>query len=142
MLRAALDAVAVKSYNSRNNLIAFGVLAVVAALMLGLDVARPVMCVAWAFAAGVSTQGALTFLTVHRLFALETRGYDLALVVPLAALTAALGLAARPLIDGSPAALALLLVLELVLAAIFFGVLFRRRAPWTRLLADQLFRRT
>jgi O-antigen/teichoic acid export membrane protein len=142
MLRAPLDAVAVKSYNSRNNLVAFGVLAAVAALMLGLDVARPVMCVAWAFAAGVATQGVLTFLTVHRLFGLEMRGYDLALAVPLAALTAGLGLAARPLIDGSPAALALLMTLELVLAAIFFGVLFRRRAPWTRLLADRFLRRS
>jgi len=141
MLRATLDAVAVKSYNSRNNLIAFAVLAVVAAVMLGLDVARPVMCVAWAFAAGVATQGILTFLTVHRLFGLRAGGYDLALAVPLAALTAALGFAARPLIDGSPAALVLLLALELVLTAIFFGVLFRRRVPWTRMLAEQLFRR-
>ena len=33
MLRATLDAVAVKSYNWRNNLIAFAVLAVVAAVM-------------------------------------------------------------------------------------------------------------
>jgi O-antigen/teichoic acid export membrane protein len=141
MLRATLDAVAVKSYNSRNNLIAFAVLAVVAAVMLGLDVARPVMCVAWAFAAGVATQGILTFLTVHHLFGLKSGGYDLALALPLAALTAALGLAARPLIDDSSAALVLLLVLELALAAIFFGVLFWRRAPWTQMLANQLFRR-
>jgi len=100
-----------------------------------------VMCVAWAFAAGVATQGILTFLTVHHLFGLKSGGYDLALVLPLAALTAALGLAARPLIDDSSAALVLLLVLELALAAIFFGVLFRRRAPWTQMLANQLFRR-
>jgi hypothetical protein len=99
------------------------------------------MCVAWAFAAGVATQGILTFLTVHRLFGLRAGGYDLALAVPLAALTAALGFAARPLIDGSPAALVLLLALELVLTAIFFGVLFQRRVPWTRMLAEQLFRR-
>jgi hypothetical protein len=44
-------------------------------------------------------------------------------------------------IDGSPAALALLLGLELALAGIFFGVLFRRRAPWTRMLAEQFLRR-
>jgi O-antigen/teichoic acid export membrane protein len=141
MLRATLDAVAVKSYNSRNNLIAFAVLAVVAAVMLGLDLARPIMCVAWAFAAGVATQGILTFATVHRLFGLRSAGYDLALALPLAVLTTTIGLAARPVIDGSPAALALLLGLELALAGIFFGVLFRRRAPWTRMLAEQFLRR-
>jgi O-antigen/teichoic acid export membrane protein len=141
MLRSTLDAVAVKSYNSRNNLIAFAVLAAVAALMLGLDVARPAMCVAWAFAAGVATQGLLTFLTVHRLFDLRAAGYDLALAVPLALLTAALGLAARPLIEDSPARLVLLLGLELVLTAIFFGALFRRRVAWTRMLSERFLRR-
>ena len=45
------------------------------------------------------------------------------------------------MIDDSSAALILLLGLELVLGAIFFGVLFRRRIPWTRMLAAQLFRR-
>ena len=46
MLRSTLDAVAIKSYNSRNNLIALGVFALVAAALLGLDLVRPVMGVA------------------------------------------------------------------------------------------------
>ncbi len=60
MLRSALDAVAVVSYNSRNNLVALAVFAGVAAISLGADLGRPVMCVAWSFAIGVAVQGVLT----------------------------------------------------------------------------------
>ena len=102
MLKATLDAVAVKSYNSRNSLIGFAVLAVLAALFLALDVAEPAMCVALAFAAALSTVGVLTFLTVHRYFGVARAGYALPLVIPLTVLTGALALAARPLVqDGA-----------------------------------------
>ena len=139
MLKATLDAVAVKAYNSRNSLIGFAVLAVLAALFLELDVARPAMCVAWAFAAALSTVGVLTFLTVHRHFGVARAGYALPLVLPLTVLTGAVALAARPLIEDGPAPLVLLGVAELILGAAFFGTLFRRGVGWTKLLASRLF---
>ena len=136
MLRATLDAVAVKSYNSRNNLIALRRAGRGGGRdarprrrapgdVRGLGVRR------WSGDAGHPH-------LPHRAPSVRTEGggYDLALALPLAALTAALGLAARPLIDDSSAALVLLLVLELALAAIFFGVLFWRRAPWTQMLGE------
>lgn len=141
VLRSTLDAVAVKSYNSRNNLIAFATFAGVAAVTLGLDLLRPVMCVAWAFTAGVTTQGLLTFATVHRLFAVDAAGYALRLAVPLSVAAGVLALAARPLIDGSPIALVVLLAVELVLAGAYFGALFRAGVPWTAMMRERLLQR-
>ena len=141
LLRSSLDAVAVRSYNSRNNLAALAVFGAVAAGFLALDVTSPVFCVAWAFSAGVATQGALTFFTVHRIFDLRVSAYMLQAAVPLGLLTGALGLAARPLVESSGAELPVLLALELVLAAIYFGVLVRLRAGWVVLLAERFFER-
>jgi O-antigen/teichoic acid export membrane protein len=141
MLRSTLDAVEIRSFNSRNNLVALGVLAIVFTALYGLDVARPVMCVAWAFAAGVTTQGVLTFLTVHRLFGLSTRPYRFELALPVGLATGLAGLAARPLVEGSAAELPLLLAVELVLAAVYFGALVRYRAGWVVLLTERLFER-
>ena len=117
LLRSTLDAAEIRSYNSRNNLLALAVFAAVAASFLALDVTEPVFCVAWAFSAGVTTQGALTFLTVHRVFGLQGAHYMLWLALPLGLATGALALAARPLVEGSGPELLLLLALELVLAA-------------------------
>jgi hypothetical protein len=141
MLRSTLDAVEVRSYNSRNNIIALAVFAAVAGAFLGLDVADPVFCVAWAFCAGVTAQGVLTFLTVHRLFGLSGSEYLVRLVVPLGVATGFAGLAARPFIDGSGAELPLLLALELLLAAVYFGALVRARAGWVVLLSERFFQR-
>ena len=141
MLRSTLDAVEVRSFNSRNNLIALAVFGAVAAGFLALDVASPVFCVAWAFSAGVTTQGALTFLTVHRFFGLSLSAYMLQVALPLGLLTGALGLAARPLVEDSGAELALLIALQLVLGALYFGVLVQRRAGWVVLLRERLFQR-
>ena len=141
MLRSTLDAVEVRSFNSRNNLIALGAFGVVAALLLGLDITRPVLCVAWAFAAGVTTQGLLTLVTVHRLLHLSASAYMLQLALPLGVATGLVGLAARPLIDGAPGELAVLIVFELLLAALYFGTLVRARAGWVVLLRERLFDR-
>ena len=141
LLRSTLDAAEIRSYNSRNNLIALAVFAAVAASFLALDVTEPVFCVAWAFSAGVTTQGALTFLTVHRVFGLQGAHYMLWLALPLGLATGALALAARPLVEGSGAELLLLLALELVLAAAYFGLLVRFRAGWVVLLAERFFQR-
>ena len=103
LLRKHLDAVEIRSYNSRNNLIALAVFGAVAASFLAFDVTSPVFCVAWAFSAGVTTQGALTFSRVHRLFSLRSSDYMLQVALPLGLVTGALGLAARPLVEGSGA---------------------------------------
>ncbi len=141
LLRSTLDAVEIRSYNSRNNLIALAVFGAVAGSFLALDVASPVFCVAWAFTAGVSTQGALTFVTVHRIFSVPASAYMPQLALPLGLATGLLGLAARPLVEGSGAELALLLALELVLAAAYFGLLARAHAGWVVLLSERFFQR-
>ena len=85
-------------------------------------------------------QGALTFITVHRLFGLAGTDYGLRLAMPLAVLAGAVGIAARPLIDDSAAPLALLVLLELALAAAYFGGAVespsRLGAPGPRTLPD------
>ena len=139
LLRSSLDAAEVRSYNSRNNLSALAVFGAVAASFLAFDVATPVFCVAWAFSAGVTVQGALTFFTVHRVFGLRGAHYMLQLAVPLGLATGALALAARPQIEGSAWELPLLLALELALAAVYFGVLVRARAGWVVLLKERFF---
>jgi len=141
MLRSALDAVAVRSYNSRNNLVALAVFGAVAAVMLGTDVTPPGLAVAWAFAAGVLSQGALTLATVHRLFGLRWSGYSLLPAFALGLLTGAAALVSRPLVEDSDAALAVLLALEAALAAVYFGGLFYLRVGWARLLRERFFAR-
>ena len=139
MLRSVLDAVAVVSYNSRNNLVALAVFAAVAGISLGADLGRPVMCVAWSFAIGVAAQGALTLITVHRLFGLRGADYGVRIALPAALVAGAAGAAVRPLVDGAPAELLWLILVQVVLAAAFLAVLVRARMPWTRLIADRLF---
>jgi len=139
MLRSPLDAVAVKSYNSRNNLIALAVFIASAALLLGFELTDPALAVAWAFAAGVTAQGALTFLTVHRFFAVRWRDYGFPYTVPIALATGAIALLARPAIDEAPSSLLLLLGLEAVLAALYFGAIALSPVAWPKLLAARLF---
>ncbi len=141
MLRSVLDAVEVRSFNSRNNLIALATFVTLAALFLSLDVMEPVFAVAWAFCAGVAMQGGLTLFTVHRFFGLSASVYLLHVAVPLGLLTGAAGLAARPFIDGSSAELAFLLGLQLALATLYFGTLVLRRAGWVVLLRERFLSR-
>ena len=141
MLRSTLDAVEVRSFNSRNNLIAFAVLVITAAAFLNWELASPIMCVSWAFSIGMLTQGALTFATVHRYFGLSHARYALGLALPPALAAGALGLAARPLVVGAPLELPVLVGLQLVLAGAYFWWLFHSRVGWTQLLAERLFQR-
>jgi O-antigen/teichoic acid export membrane protein len=141
MLRSPLDAVAVKSYNSRNNLIALAILAATAGVLLGLDLVRPVMGVAWAFAAGIAAQGLLTMATVHRFFKVAWSDYGLRYTIPLGLATGALGLLAKPWVEDSASPLLWLIALELVLGAAYFGVLARAPLGWTRLFAERFFDR-
>ena len=142
MLRNTLDAAAVRSYNSRNNLIAFAVFAAVAASFLGLDVTSPVFCVAWAFAAGVATQGALAFFSVTVCSPCDASDYMLQVALPLGLATGALGFAARPLVEGSGAELLVLVALEVGLAAVYFGLLIRLRAVWVTVVVKRFFERS
>jgi O-antigen/teichoic acid export membrane protein len=142
MLRSTLDAVEVRSYNSRNNFIALGVLALAASVLLALDVASPVVSVAWAFAAGVIAQGVMTFLTVQRMFGLSMERYALGLALPLGIATGLVGLLARPLVDGAPAELLALGALELALAAVYFGTLVWAGTGWVTLLRERVFERS
>ena len=112
-----------------------------AASFLGLDVTTPVFCVAWAFAAGVATQGALAFFSVHRLFDLDTSDYMLHVALPLGLATGALGFAARPVVEGSGAKLFVLAALEVGLAAVYFGLLVRLRAVWVAVVVERFFER-
>ncbi len=141
MLRSTLDAVEVKSYNSRNNLIAIGVFAAVAGVTLGFDLGRPVMGVASAFAAGVTTQGVLTFATVHRFFNIEWSAYGLQYALPMGLLTALIGFVLRPVVDRSEATLLLLLVVQAALAVLYLGAIVRSPMRWPRLLAARFFAR-
>jgi hypothetical protein len=141
MLRSPLDAVAVKSYNSRNNLISLGVLALVAAVLLGLDLVRPVMGVAWAFAAGVTAQGLLTAATVHSFFKVRWRDYALAYVLPVGLAAGLIGLLAKPAIEGSGSPLLVLIAFEAVLGAAYFGALALLPVGWPKLFAERFFDR-
>lgn len=141
MLRSALDAAAVKSYNSRNSMIGLLVFGIVAAAGLQFDLARPVMAIAWAFAAGLTVQGVLTLVTVHRLFEVERAAYALHIAVPAATMTGGLGLAARHFIVDAEASLAWLAATELVLGTLFLAALVYWRVRWPRLLAARLFER-
>lgn len=141
MLRSTLDAVAVKSYNSRNNLTALAVFAFVAAVLLGFDVCRPVMAVAWAFALGVAAQGLLTFATVHRFFGVRWEDYGFRYALPLGLAAGAAGLLLRPAIEESPSPLLLLIPVQALLALGYFGALVLSPIGWPRLLAARFFER-
>lgn len=141
MLRSTLDAVAVKSYNSRNNIAALLAFVAVAAVLLLFDIGEPVMAVAWAFAAGLTTQGALTFATVHRIFSVRLTDYGVQYVLPLGLATGAIGLAVRPAIESSGSPLLLIIGLQLALGAAYFAAIAMSPLRWPRLLAERFFDR-
>lgn len=139
MLRSPLDAVAVKSYNSRNNIAALAIFGAVAAILLGLDLVEPVMGVAWAFAAGVSAQGLFTAATVHRVFAVRWKDYGLAYAVPLGLLAGGIGLLARPFVEDSGSPLLPLIAVEALLTVAYFGVLSLLPIGWPQLFKERFF---
>ena len=139
-MRSSLDAVAVRSYNTRSNIAALAAFAVIAAVLLATD-AAPAFAVAWAFAGGVVVQGLMTFAFVRRLFGVPLADYALGPALALAAVTGGVALVARPVLEDAPAGLLVLAALELVLASAYFGGLFATRAPWTGLLRERALRR-
>ncbi len=141
MLRNTLDAVEVKSYNSRNNLVALGVFVMVAAVTLPFELVRPAIGVAWAFAAGVTVQGALAFATVHRFFGVSWSVYGLQYALPIGLLTVLIGLALRPVVQGSGATLVLLIAVQAGLAILYLAMIVASPMRWPRLLAARFFAR-
>ncbi len=137
-LRSALDAAAVRSYNSASNIAALLAFAIFAALTLSLHLIDPALALAWAYSVGIMVRGLMTFFYVHRLFHLRATGYRLQVVIPVVLATVAVGLLARPVIRGSSAGLLLLCLLQLCLFVGFFGALFWLRIPWTRQLAEKV----
>jgi O-antigen/teichoic acid export membrane protein len=133
-MRSSLDAVAVRSYNARSNIAGLASFIVVAVALLTTGAAEPAFSVAWAFAAGVMVQGTLTFVFVRRLFGVRATDYALTRVLPLAALTAAAAVAARPLVERSGSQLVLLVAVELVLTAAYFGGLAASHVGWITFL--------
>jgi hypothetical protein len=140
-MRSSLDAVAVRSYNTRSNLTALVAFAAIAAVLLGFDLTASALAVAWAFAGGVVVQGLMTLAFVQRLFSVPLADYALGPALLLAAATGGAALAARPAVEDAPAGLLVLAALELALAAAYLGGLFAARAPWTGLLRERSLRR-
>ena len=141
ILRSALDAAAVKSYNSRNSVIGLAAFGAVAGAGLALDLGRPVMAIAWAFAAGLVVQGLLTLVTVHRLFGVAPASYALHIVLPAGIVTGGLALAARQIVVDADSSLVWLAATELVLGGLYLAALVYGRVAWPRLLAARLFER-
>lgn len=137
IMRSSLDAVSVKSFNTRSNLVGLAMFAGVAAVLLGLDVLDPALAVACAFAAGVLAQGGLTVLFVRRLFAVPVSAFSLGPALALGTATGLAALALHPLVDGSQAPLALIVAVELALASVFFGGLFLAGTGWAALVRER-----
>ena len=140
-MRSSLDAIAVRSYNTRSNIAGLATFAAIAAAGLATDVVEPAYAVAAAFAGGVLVQGTMTFVFVQRRFAVPVADYALVPALALAAVTGALALAARPLVEDSGAPLMLLAVVELVVTALFLAGLAVAGVGWIRALRDAALRR-
>jgi hypothetical protein len=133
-IRSALDAVAVKSYNSRNNVIALATSVATAAVLLELTSTRPVLAVAWGLTAGLLVQGALAFLTAREIFAIPGDRLHLALAASLGIAMAGVALAVRSEIEASPGGLIAIGVLEVGLVGVYLAGLLRGGVAWPRAL--------
>jgi O-antigen/teichoic acid export membrane protein len=139
-MRSSLDAVAVRSYNTRSNLTGLGAFIAIAAVLLGFDLVEPEFAVAWAFAGGVLTQGAMTLVFVRSVFRVPLAAYRLVPALALGAAAGLLALAARPLIDGSAVPVLVLLATEIVLGALYVAGLAAAGAGWITLLRERATR--
>jgi O-antigen/teichoic acid export membrane protein len=136
-MRSSLDAVAVRSYNTRSNLAGLLAFVAVAATLLGFDAVSPAFAVAWAFAAGVLVQGTLTLVFVRSIFRVPLAAYALEPALALGIAAGALAWAAMPLIDDSSVPLVALIATELVIGAAYVGGLAVAGAGWITLLRER-----
>jgi O-antigen/teichoic acid export membrane protein len=133
LLRNALDAVAVKAYNARNNLIALAAAGAAASALLEFDVGQPVEAIAASFAIGIACLGGLTLASVHQLFRIGTSDYALKVAIPLGLAAAAVGAGLRltAIHYGSPPSLFVALAaVELGLGALYFTGLVKAGVTW------------
>ena len=140
-MRSSLDAVAVRSYNTRSNIAGLVAFVLVAAILLGVDRIEPAFAVAWAFAAGVSVQGFSTLAHVQRVFRVSASAYAIAPALGLGVAAGAAAWLVRPVIEDAPGPLVVLIVAELLLAAGYFGGLAAARVEWIALLRARALRR-
>jgi O-antigen/teichoic acid export membrane protein len=144
ILRTSLDAVSVKAYNSRNSIIALAILAGSSAILLASTATEPLTAIAWSFAIGLLSLGALTFATVQRLFSVLASDFALRAALPLAAATAGAGYLLRETVVGSDASLLsvfLIAMAELLLAAAYVAGLLRAGVAWPSEVRTRLLRR-
>ncbi|MEA2399562.1 MAG: hypothetical protein QOK25_3118 [Thermoleophilaceae bacterium] len=144
LLHISLDAAAVKSYNSRNRLIASLAAVSAAALLLSLGIGRPIMAVAEAFALGVFVLGLLTLVSVSSVIGIGRSEYLLRASIPLGLAAAAAGFGVRAAIEGSTFSIPVLLLVvaaEVVLLALYVAGLVRAGATWPAELRSRLLRR-
>jgi O-antigen/teichoic acid export membrane protein len=144
VLRSPLDAVAVTAYNSRNRLAGLAVAVVTGTLLLSLGVGDSIEAVALGFSSGLLAVGVLTFLTTRRIYAIPRSAWASWTALLLGVVTAAIGAAVRFLVVGSHAslpALALVVVLEGLLATGFVVGLARSGVEWPAEFRARLLRR-
>lgn len=141
VLRSALDAAAVKAYNARNNLGAVAIAAVAVTISLATGVASPLECIAGSFALGLLALGALTLVSVQRVYRLDASAYSLPIAAALAAAAAAIGWAIKTAVLGrhaSPAELGAIGALEIALGAFYLVSLARAGVRWPSLIGRRL----
>jgi O-antigen/teichoic acid export membrane protein len=145
VLRSALDAAAVTAYNARNNVIALAVAAVAVTVSLAVEIDDPLICIAASFALGLLTLGALTLLSVMRVFRLSATQFALPIALVLGIVTAGGAWLLDRLVIGDGASLKdvlLIAALEVPLAALFVGGLIRSGVAWPAELRARLLRRS
>jgi O-antigen/teichoic acid export membrane protein len=133
IVRSALDAAAVKAYNSRNTLIALTAAAACVSAALAADVVDPVESIAASLVVGVTVLGVLTLISVHRLYRLHASAYALPASLALAGAATALALPVRFLVirdETSLRAVTMVALLECALTAGYLSEISRAGATW------------
>jgi O-antigen/teichoic acid export membrane protein len=144
VLRSALDAAAVKAYNSRNNLLALLAAAVAATVSLALGLGEPATAIAASFALGIACLGALTLASAHSIYRLDSSEYALRTSLTLSLAAAGAGLAVRLTVVDSDASLLTVAALglgELGLGALYLAGLVRAGVTWPLDIRDRFMRR-
>lgn len=133
VLRTALDAAAVKAYNTRISVIAVAVSAAAAAVTLQFDIWDPIVAIAVSFALGIFCLGTLTLTKVHSVFGLESSDYALRAALLLSVASAGLGALVRFALVGDGNSLVGVVaigVFELLLATLYLRGLSRAGVTW------------
>jgi O-antigen/teichoic acid export membrane protein len=139
-LRSVLDAAARKAHNTRNILISLGVF-LVATLVVTFGLARDFLLqgLAASVVVAMAVQACLTLRSIRQLFGLRVGWRRLFPGIVLAAALGACSLWLRGVAAFRPTVISLFLY-ELVIAGVYFSVLWVLGTPWLRFLASSMFR--